>query len=56
VAFVETHEGASFDESALRTWCRERMAGFKVPRQIIRVDLLPRNPTGKVLKRHLRAD
>ncbi|MGD2115875.1 MAG: AMP-binding protein [Acidobacteriota bacterium] len=34
--------------------CRERLAGFKVPTEIERVDEIPRNPTGKVLKRVLR--
>ncbi len=53
VAFVELIEGASFDESALRTWCRDRVAQFKVPKTIIVLDELPRNPTGKILRREL---
>ncbi|MCW2861778.1 MAG: fatty-acyl-CoA synthase [Actinoallomurus sp.] len=36
--------------------CRERLAGFKVPRQVAFVDELPRNLSGKVLKRDLRRD
>ncbi|MDN3359030.1 FadD3 family acyl-CoA ligase [Actinomadura sp. DC4] len=36
--------------------CRERLARFKVPRQVAFVDALPRNPSGKVLKRNLRQD
>lgn len=55
-AFVEVCEGERFDETALRSFCRERLAGYKVPRTIRAVDALPRNPTGKVLKRQLRAD
>ncbi len=46
------------DEAALRAWCKERLAGPKVPRQIVLLapgSVLPRNPTGKVLKRELRA-
>jgi len=56
VAFVEVHEGQPFDEGALRAWCREHVAGFKVPREVRRVDQLPRNPTGKILRRQLVAD
>lgn len=54
-AWVELNEGATFDESALRAWCRERLAGYKVPREIRVIDALPRNPTGKILRRDLRA-
>jgi fatty-acyl-CoA synthase len=34
--------------------CREHLAGFKVPKEIHLRDSLPRNPSGKVLKRVLR--
>ena len=54
VAFVILKEGASADENELRAHCRERLAGYKVPRDIhIRTDL-PRGPTGKILKRALK--
>jgi acyl-CoA synthetase (AMP-forming)/AMP-acid ligase II len=35
-------------------FCRSRLANYKVPRQVVFVDSLPRNPSGKVLKRLLR--
>ena len=38
----------------LRTWCKERLAPYKVPRQVALVDGLPRNAMGKVLKPQLR--
>ncbi len=38
----------------LITWCRERMAGFKVPRSVQFLDALPLNATGKVVKDQLR--
>jgi len=44
--------GAPVDE--LERYGRERLASFKVPREWVFVDELPRNPTGKVLKRELR--
>lgn len=53
VAFVQLAEGETFDEPALRQWCRDRLAGFKVPRQIQPVDELPRSATGKILRRKL---
>lgn len=53
-AFVEMKEGAAFDEPALRTWCRERLAGYKVPREIRVIEKLPRNPTGKIMRRELK--
>ena len=53
-AFVETRDGLQFQEAALRTWCRERLAGYKVPREIRAIDKLPRNPTGKIMRRELR--
>jgi fatty-acyl-CoA synthase len=54
-AFVVKRPGSSIDEGALKVWCRERLAGPKVPRDFVFLDVLPRNPTGKVLKRELRA-
>ena len=54
VAFVELREGATFDESALRTWCRKSLAGYKVPDEIRVVEALPRNPTGKIMRRELK--
>ncbi|MBX3363613.1 MAG: AMP-binding protein [Phycisphaeraceae bacterium] len=55
VAFIEIAEGAEFDESALRSHCREHLAGYKVPRDIRPVESLPRNPTGKIMRRQLKS-
>jgi fatty-acyl-CoA synthase len=54
-AFVVRRPGHAIDEGALKVWVRERLAGPKVPRDFVFLDALPRNPTGKVLKRELRA-
>ncbi|WP_082951576.1 FadD3 family acyl-CoA ligase [Mycobacterium sp. 852002-51057_SCH5723018] len=51
-AFVVTKSKVSDDE--LLTWCRGRMAGFKVPRSIEFREGLPLNATGKVMKDQLR--
>ena len=42
-------------ERELIAWCRSRLAGFKCPRTVDFQDRLPRSPTGKLLKRELRA-
>lgn len=55
VAFVELEEGSVFDETALRSFCRERLAQFKVPRDIRHIEKLPRNPTGKIMRRELKS-
>ena len=50
---VPTRPGA-VTASDVTTYCHEALAGYKRPRSIELVDALPRNPTGKVLKRELR--
>ena len=54
VAVVVLRPGAQLDFATLEAHCRERLAGFKRPRALIVRDALPRNPSGKVLKRVLR--
>ena len=51
--FVVLKEGASTDEAALKDHVKRNLARYKVPREIVFLDALPRNPTGKVLKRVL---
>ncbi len=53
-AFVVPRPGTTLDEGTLKVFVRERLAGPKVPRDFVFLDALPRNPTGKVLKRELR--
>ena len=52
-AVVALHEGASATADELKTYVKENLAAFKVPRDVEFVDALPRNATGKVLKRDL---
>ena len=54
VAYVVLRPGARASAEALIEHCRERLARFKVPKDIAFLDALPRNPSGKVLKRELR--
>lgn len=52
-AFVSLKPGASATEAELKAWVKQNLAGYKVPREIAFLDELPRNATGKVLKRDL---
>ena len=53
-AFVVRRPGAEVTPDELISFARERIAAYKVPRSIDFIDALPRNPTGKILKRELR--
>ena len=53
-AFVVTRSGSDLDEAAVKDYIKENLARYKVPREVEFMDELPRNPTGKVLKRELR--
>jgi fatty-acyl-CoA synthase len=55
VAFVVRRDGAAVTEDELLDRCRAQLAKFKVPKAVSFIDALPRNPSGKVLKRELRA-
>ncbi len=56
IAFVELREGFTFDDKALIKHLRDRLPPFKVPREIRLIDALPRNATGKLLRRQLKVD
>jgi acyl-CoA synthetase (AMP-forming)/AMP-acid ligase II len=53
-AVVVRRPGASLAEAALIEWSRNKLAGFKRPRSVDFIDALPRNASGKLLKRTLR--
>ncbi|MFI9404387.1 acyl-CoA synthetase [Nocardia sp. NPDC052316] len=53
-AVIVVREGHSLDEDEVREYVKAHLARFKVPRDVVFIDELPRNPTGKVLKRVLR--
>lgn len=53
-AVVVTKSGAASDADSIIAHCRGSLAGFKVPKAVVFVDELPRNPSGKILKRDLR--
>jgi long-chain acyl-CoA synthetase len=54
VAFVELKEGETFDEKSVRAFMRERIAAFKIPDEFRVLPALPRNPTGKLMRRELK--
>jgi fatty-acyl-CoA synthase len=53
-AFVVLKDGAALTEDAVKDYVRNHLARYKVPREVIFLAELPRNPTGKILKRELR--
>jgi fatty-acyl-CoA synthase len=54
-AVVVIREGATVEADELRAFAREDLAPFKVPKSVVFLDELPKNPSGKILKRELRA-
>jgi len=54
LALIVAKPEASRDADALMLFCRRNLGSYKVPRQFVFVSELPRNPSGKVLKRELR--
>mgnify|MGYP003693743479 CR=1 FL=1 len=58
VAAIELHAGVDASEEALRAFCRERLASYKVPARIVfrKAEEFPRTATGKVQKPRLREE
>ena len=53
-AAVVLRPGVPFDSAALRAFCRDNLAGYKVPKRIVVLDELPRSLIGKVMRREVR--
>ncbi|WP_291795801.1 AMP-binding protein [Brevibacterium sp.] len=56
VAFITPVEGAEVTAESLRTFLEPRLARYKIPREVVLREALPRNPSGKMLKHRLRED
>ncbi|UNU41957.1 fatty acid--CoA ligase [Sphingopyxis sp. YF1] len=54
-AVVVPKPGMSVDEGDIIAWARERIAAFKAPRSVDVIEALPRNASGKILRKDLRA-
>jgi fatty-acyl-CoA synthase len=55
IAYVVPNEGAELSEAEIKAHVKEHLANFKVPREVYFLDELPRNATGKILKRELQS-
>ena len=53
-AYLVLAEGQELDKRKLRDYLSARLASYKVPKDFYRLESLPKNPTGKILKRVLR--
>jgi len=53
-AVVVVKAGMVLDEAVVIAHCRAELAHFKCPKRVIFAETLPRNPSGKILKRNLR--
>ena len=56
VAHVVPREGSGVSAATLKAWCREHLGQHQQPRKVILRDRLPKNATGKILKRELRRE
>jgi len=56
VAAVVLADGQTLDNDEMRTWAKQRLTAYKVPRRFIKVDELPRSMLGKVLRGQVRQD
>jgi fatty-acyl-CoA synthase len=54
VAIVVAKAGQTLDEAQVLAHCHAHIASFKAPKRVVFVDALPKNPSGKLLKRELR--
>jgi fatty-acyl-CoA synthase len=54
-AVVVPKKGVTLNDKEIIAYCREKLAGFKCPKKIVIADKLPKNPSGKILKRELKA-
>jgi fatty-acyl-CoA synthase len=53
-AVVVRSPGAEVKEDEIIEFCKKELAGYKVPKKVVFVDALPRNPSGKILKNDIR--
>jgi fatty-acyl-CoA synthase len=53
-AFVVPRNGTELSEETVKGYVKENLARYKVPREVVFLEELPRNATGKVLKRELK--
>jgi len=53
-AVVVPKRGVTLNNMEIIAYCREKLAGFKCPKKIVIADKLPKNPSGKILKRELK--
>ena len=56
VAYVERSPGSQVSETDVLSFCRGKVASFKIPRHVVFIDKFPMTASGKIRKVELRAD
>lgn len=56
VAYVSIKPDRQIGEMEIKTWCRNNLGSYQVPKRIVILELLPKNATGKIMKRELRLE
>ena len=56
IAYVSLKPDAAAEARDIRAWCRDHLGRHELPRRVIIMPDLPKNATGKILKRQLRRD
>jgi acyl-CoA synthetase (AMP-forming)/AMP-acid ligase II len=54
LVFIVLNSGSTLELDELIEFCRDKIAGYKIPRQLEIIEEMPRNPSGKILKKDLR--
>jgi acyl-CoA synthetase (AMP-forming)/AMP-acid ligase II len=54
VCAIAVADQSKTDEAGIIAFCAEKLARYKLPKKVLFVDAIPRNPSGKILKRVLR--
>jgi acyl-coenzyme A synthetase/AMP-(fatty) acid ligase len=54
VAYFIPRRGRSLETAELKAFLEERLSSFKIPKEFVRVEELPKSPQGKILRREVR--
>ncbi|MDO9545293.1 MAG: AMP-binding protein [Pelolinea sp.] len=56
VSWIVTRDGAETSLDEIRDWCKQKLSGYKIPKEVFRIEKIPRTSVGKILRRKLIAE